>query len=79
MSCPYSDEELQEWDSVCNPMGDACSMCQDCDCDHWAGSCEGCEPSEKWLDCGGPWARDAYPPESGHIVLGPPKKGEEPE
>jgi hypothetical protein len=39
MSCPYSDEELQKWDSVTNPMGDACYTCQDCHCEHWAGTC----------------------------------------
>lgn len=27
MSCPYSDEELDYWDGVCNPMGDACYEC----------------------------------------------------
>jgi hypothetical protein len=34
---PYSEDELQEWDSVCNPMGDACYQCDECECDHWAG------------------------------------------
>ena len=43
MGCPYSDEELEKWDSVCNPMGPACSECNDCECDHWAGTCEGCQ------------------------------------
>ena len=37
MSCPYSEWELQEWDSVCNPMGDACYDCHNCYCEHWAG------------------------------------------
>lgn len=34
MGCPYSDEELQKWDSVTNPMGPACSDCEDYDCEH---------------------------------------------
>ena len=42
MSCPYSEEELQVWDSVANPMGEACYHCFECDCEHWAGTCEGC-------------------------------------
>jgi len=58
LRCPYSEEELQEWDSVCNPMGDACFTCEDCDCDHWAGDCEGCDRTEKWAECGGPWRPD---------------------
>jgi len=32
--CPYSDEELQEWDSVTNPMGSACDDCPNLDCEH---------------------------------------------
>ncbi len=43
MSCPYSDEELQKWDSVCNPMGPACRDCDECECEHWASSCSDCE------------------------------------
>lgn len=58
MSCPYSEEELQEWDSVANPMGEACSTCKDCDCEHWVGSCEDCENYEKWPECGGPYRED---------------------
>ena len=34
MSCPYSDEELEYWDSVSNPMGDECYTCEDWDCEH---------------------------------------------
>jgi hypothetical protein len=34
MSCPYSDEELQEWDGVTNPMGAPCYSCEDWDCEH---------------------------------------------
>jgi len=34
MSCPYSEMELEKWDSVCNPMGEACSSCEEFDCDH---------------------------------------------
>ena len=33
-SCPYSDIELQYWDGVANPMGDACDDCTDVDCEH---------------------------------------------
>jgi len=54
MSCPYSEAELQGYDSVCNPIGDACSTCDDCDCEHWSGSCQGCEKYWKWAECGGP-------------------------
>lgn len=51
MSCPYSEEELQEWDSVCNPMGDACYTCDECGCDHWAGTCLNCpHPCEYMMD-----------------------------
>ncbi len=32
--CPYSEEELQKWDSVSNPMGEACSDCTEYDCEH---------------------------------------------
>jgi len=34
MSCPYSEEDLDYWDGVANPMGEACNDCQDYDCDH---------------------------------------------
>lgn len=34
MSCPYSDETLQKWDSVANPIGAACMDCDDPDCEH---------------------------------------------
>lgn len=37
MSCPYSDEELDYWDGVCNPMGDACYECGEWECEHYAG------------------------------------------
>lgn len=66
MGCPYSEEELQKWDSVCNPMGDACYTCEDCDCDHWAGSCDSCTRHEKWAECGGPWRPD--PMDEAYIV-----------
>ena len=46
--CPYSEYELQEWDSVCNPMGEACYECDECECEHWAGDhSEGC-PHGNW-------------------------------
>jgi len=31
--CPYSDESLEQFDSVANPMGDACDDCDDYDCE----------------------------------------------
>ena len=34
MSCPYSDEELDFWDSVANPIGNACFDCDDLECEH---------------------------------------------
>jgi hypothetical protein len=39
MGCAYSDEKLQEFDSVANPMGPACRDCTDCICEHWDGVC----------------------------------------
>lgn len=36
MSCPYSEEQLAYWNSVCNPMGPACYECDECECAHWA-------------------------------------------
>ena len=35
MSCPYSEEELEKWDGVSNPMGQACNNCYKCECEHW--------------------------------------------
>ena len=32
--CPYPEELLEKWDSVCNPMGDACNDCENYDCEH---------------------------------------------
>ena len=34
MMCPYSDEELEFWDSVNNPMGNACFKCDEWNCEH---------------------------------------------
>lgn len=34
MSCPYTDEELEIWDSVTNPMGQPCYRCDDYGCVH---------------------------------------------
>lgn len=48
MNCPYSDEELAKWDSVTNPMGDACFECDECYCDHWSGTEHTCDGG----DCG---------------------------
>ena len=42
MSCPYSDDELQKWDSVANPMGEPCYHCDEVECEHYAGD-EGLE------------------------------------
>lgn len=33
-NCPYSDKELDLWDSVTNPMGDECYTCDDFECEH---------------------------------------------
>ncbi len=41
-SCPYSDEELEKWDSVTNPLGDACHVCDNCYCEHWSGTEHSC-------------------------------------
>jgi len=32
--CPYPDELLDKWDSVSNPIGDACGDCTQYDCEH---------------------------------------------
>lgn len=34
MSCPYSDDDLEMFDGVSNPMGSACYECADFDCEH---------------------------------------------
>lgn len=39
MSCPYSDEQLDYWDGVSNPMGKACYECEEWDCEHNPNSC----------------------------------------
>lgn len=50
--CPYSDEELQFWDSVSNPMGDACDDCDDYDCEHNPNmSPEEATKFEMWYAC----------------------------
>jgi hypothetical protein len=33
-SCPYTPEELDRWDGVNNPMGDACKECGEFECEH---------------------------------------------
>jgi hypothetical protein len=38
-SCPYSEEKLDEFQDVANPMGPACRECSDCQCIHWDGDC----------------------------------------
>ena len=70
--CPYSEEALQEWDSVANPMGDACFTCDNCDCVHWFGSCEGCEKHWKWHECGGM----DYHPSDDYPAFQPKKRSE---
>jgi len=32
--CPFSEEELDEFDGVSNPMGDYCNDCENTDCEH---------------------------------------------
>ncbi len=32
--CPYSEELLDKWDSVMNPIGDACCDCDNYECEH---------------------------------------------
>lgn len=34
LNCPYSSEELDYWDGVCNPMGEACFDCGEYECEH---------------------------------------------
>ena len=34
MSCRWSDEELEYWDGVTNPMGMECNECAEWDCEH---------------------------------------------
>ncbi len=34
MSCPYSEQDLELWDGVYNPMGDACDECENYECEH---------------------------------------------
>ena len=43
MSCPYSEEKLEKWEDVANPMSSVCDECDDCECIHWIGTCVGCE------------------------------------
>ncbi len=33
-ACPYSDEELEKWDGVTHPMGNACNDCENYECEH---------------------------------------------
>lgn len=33
-SCPHSEYDLMLFDSVTNPMGEACNRCEDHDCEH---------------------------------------------
>lgn len=32
--CPYSDDLLDKWDSVANPIGNACNDCTQYECEH---------------------------------------------
>ncbi len=51
MSCAYDDEILQKWDGVTNPVGEYCSTCDDCECEHWAGSCSECNAPGSREEC----------------------------
>ena len=44
--CPYSDEELEYWDGVSNPMGSECNDCEEYDCEHNLNP----DPSEPYWD-----------------------------
>lgn len=47
MSCPYGDDELQEWDGVANPMGVECNNCYECECEHWVGCHDDCDTEDR--------------------------------
>lgn len=47
MSCPYSEEELQKWDGVSNPMGKPCQSCYQCDCEHWGDCPDDCDEEDR--------------------------------
>ena len=46
MNCPYSSEELDHWDGVSNPMGEACNECGEWECEHNPNG----DPAENWFD-----------------------------
>lgn len=50
----YSEDTLQYWDSVANPIGKYCYECDDCYCEHWHGDhSDGCPNNNP--DCFGPY------------------------
>lgn len=63
MSCPYSAEEREKWDGVTNPIRPACSKCTECDCEHWAGNCVGCDHKGSSADCLWPYFEDDCAPD----------------
>lgn len=62
MGCAYSDEELEKFEDVSNPMGAACCDCSDCLCSHWDGKCpDDCEFMGDPGRCPGKWeGADAF-------------------
>jgi len=34
LDCPYSEDELDRWDGVDNPMGNFCYECEEWECEH---------------------------------------------
>lgn len=34
LGCPYSEDELDRWDGVNNPMGNFCYECEEWECEH---------------------------------------------
>jgi len=34
LGCPYSEDELDRWDGVDNPMGNFCYECEEWECEH---------------------------------------------
>jgi len=47
MSCPYTEEELERWEDVANPMGPPCSSCYDCECIHWQNCPDDCDAEDR--------------------------------
>lgn len=47
MGCSYSEEKLDEFDGVSNPMGTACSSCYSCECEHWDNCPDDCDEEDR--------------------------------